>query len=393
MSAGVLTMSSRKEQLLTNMPYDEALELSQSQDSEMSMDDRKAAAAAAAEEKRASRGRSGPSSSLDGAVRGESKFANEPFDEAHELDESEDSLDTADGLGGGGDAKTSTAEEEKRRPMDQTRKPAQQQAVPASSNQATTGVPPKAQQQPSAAAREKNEDSEESDEESAVGPRKVEGQYDPNDYKDLDVSSEVKDLFHYITRYTPHEIELDSTLKCFVPDYIPAVGEMDPFIKVPRPDGQRDNLGLSVLDEPAAAQSDATVLELQLRAVSKKHHGDVAVRSIENAAKSPLEIERWIRSIADLHRTKPQTQINYRKPMPDLDNLMAEWPAALEDKLKELELPVADLDVSLPDFVRIVCAILDIPVYDNLVESLHHLFLLYLEFTENAHFASAAAAH
>lgn len=33
-----------------------------------------------------------------------------------------------------------------------------------------------------------------------------------------------------------------------------------------------------VLDEPAAVQSDATVLELQLRAISKKHHGDVAVR-------------------------------------------------------------------------------------------------------------------
>lgn len=33
-----------------------------------------------------------------------------------------------------------------------------------------------------------------------------------------------------------------------------------------------------VLDEPAADQSDATVLELQLRAISKKQHGDVAVR-------------------------------------------------------------------------------------------------------------------
>lgn len=36
-----------------------------------------------------------------------------------------------------------------------------------------------------------------------------------------------------------------------------------------------------VLDEPAADQSDATVLELQLRAISKKQHGDVAVRFLE----------------------------------------------------------------------------------------------------------------
>ena len=39
---------------------------------------------------------------------------------------------------------------------------------------------------------------------------------------------------------------------------------------------------LQVLDEPAANQSDATVLELQLRAISKKQHGDVAVRCVES---------------------------------------------------------------------------------------------------------------
>lgn len=135
-----------------------------------------------------------------------------------------------------------------------------------------------------------------------------------------------------------------------------------------------------MLDEPSASQSDATVLELQLRAVSKKQHGgDVTVgglvttwqgdsyrmtpyeekgcptvpptypgtcrhassvmlmlmlmilwwclllpslaalspschdytqvRSIENAAKHPAEIERWINSINDLHRSKPPPQV------------------------------------------------------------------------------------
>lgn len=38
---------------------------------------------------------------------------------------------------------------------------------------------------------------------------------------------------------------------------------------------------LKVLDEPAAHQSDSTVLELQLRAISKKQHGDVAVRYVK----------------------------------------------------------------------------------------------------------------
>ena len=40
---------------------------------------------------------------------------------------------------------------------------------------------------------------------------------------------------------------------------------------------------MQVLDEPAANQSDATVLELQLRAISKKQHGDVAVRFVETS--------------------------------------------------------------------------------------------------------------
>ena len=47
---------------------------------------------------------------------------------------------------------------------------------------------------------------------------------------------------------------------------------------MPRPDGLADELGVRVLDEPAANQSDATVLELQMRAISKKSHaGDVTV--------------------------------------------------------------------------------------------------------------------
>jgi len=38
-----------------------------------------------------------------------------------------------------------------------------------------------------------------------------------------------------------------SLLKAFIPDYIPAVGEVDAFIKMTRPDTQIEILGLSVL--------------------------------------------------------------------------------------------------------------------------------------------------
>lgn len=58
------------------------------------------------------------------------------------------------------------------------------------------------------------------------------GGYNSKDYASLNVTAEVRDLFQYIERHKPHEVELESTLKCFIPEYIPAIGEMDAFIKV-----------------------------------------------------------------------------------------------------------------------------------------------------------------
>lgn len=49
-----------------------------------------------------------------------------------------------------------------------------------------------------------------------------------------------------------------------------------------------------------------------------------------------------------------------------------------------MPLPSVDIALSLEDYVRVVCAILDIPVYEGcMVESLHVLFTLYLEFKNN----------
>lgn len=83
-------------------------------------------------------------------------------------------------------------------------------------------------------------------------------------YYDYNVQ-DVKELFDYIVRYVPQKIELDYKLKPFIPDFIPAVGDIDAFIKV-----ESNNpleLGLTVLDEPSAKQSDPNIMELQLRLV------------------------------------------------------------------------------------------------------------------------------
>ncbi|CAM9768534.1 unnamed protein product [Ascophyllum nodosum] len=221
---------------------------------------------------------------------------------------------------------------------------------------------------------------------------KVEGAYDPADYAHLDVSAEIKDLFQYIGRYKAHEVDLDTSLRCFVPDFIPAVGDTDAFLKIPRPDDASDELGFKVLDEPAANQSDATVLELQLRAISKKQHGDVAVRSIENANKNPAEIDKWIQSINDLHRTKPPPQVNYKNNMPDIEVLMEAWPPEVEEIIDNVNGLSPEIDLPLEDYARMICAIMDIPVHDNIVESLHVLFTTYMEFKSNAHFMQLGAA-
>ena len=94
--------------------------------------------------------------------------------------------------------------------------------------------------------------------------------YDPAAYVGLHVPPEVADLFALIGRYRPAPTSLDTPLRPFIPDYMAAVGAPDAFLKPPRPDGKDDPLGLRVVDEPALHQSDAVVLELHLRAMSKR---------------------------------------------------------------------------------------------------------------------------
>lgn len=228
---------------------------------------------------------------------------------------------------------------------------------------------------------------------SGVHAASVDG-YNPNEYLNLNVSKEVKDLFQYINQYKPQDIQLDTKLKCFVPDYLPSIGQIDNFIKVPRPDEKPDGLGLTHLDEPATIQTDRTVLELQLRAISKKKTNDpIMISSIENADKNPERIQQWIDSVEELHKTKPPVQVHYTKGMPDTESLMEQWNPEFEEALNDIDFPDSDIDLSLSEYSRLICSILDIPVYDknpknnSVVESLHCLFTLYNTYSEIPNFA------
>lgn len=365
-----------REQKLMNDQYDEAVEVSQSMDQAVSKGPPPSHASAK------------PTFGGGGAKMTEGSrsvsVTDKPFDEAFEFSQSgsEESVDT--------------------RTSDKIPAQAPRIDVMASQTQAPRQAQPAYQQAPAAQRKHQHDEDEESsseeeEEEEGVDAEdtsyeNIEGAYNPKDYAHLNVPPEVKDLFQYIERYKPHEVELDTTLKCFIPEYIPAIGEIDAFIKVPRPDGVDDELGFKVLDEPATVQSDPTVLELQLRALSKKQqYGDVVVRSIEYADKNPLAIEKWIQSIDDLHRTKPPPQVHYKKNMPDIESLMDAWPEGFETMLENLQLPSPDLDLSIAEYAKILCALLDIPTYENPIESLYLMFSLYMDFRNNPHFQAMRA--
>jgi intraflagellar transport protein 46 len=78
--------------------------------------------------------------------------------------------------------------------------------------------------------------------------------------------------------------DLDINLKPFVPDYIPSVGEVDAFLKMPKPDGIKEDLGIVVLDEPPLNSEEKTVIEY--RYIQERNfvgQTTMKIESIENA--------------------------------------------------------------------------------------------------------------
>ncbi|CAK1547461.1 unnamed protein product [Leptosia nina] len=224
----------------------------------------------------------------------------------------------------------------------------------------------------------------------------AEGAYDPKQFADLKVPPEMDNIFQYIMKYTPQKIDIEFKLQPFVPEYVPAVGDTDAFIKVTAPAcGLRaeplaeralqfiDNLGLTILDEPSAEQSDSALLHLQLRAISKTSSAKstLLTKKIEDAENNPKAIDRWIKDVSELHMSKPAPTVTYTTKMPDIDSLMEEWPESMEESLNEVGFPPASLDCTLSQYVDIVCALFDIPVagdtLNDRIEALHLLFSLY----------------
>ena len=106
--------------------------------------------------------------------------------------------------------------------------------------------------------------------------------------------------------------------------------------------------------------------------------------------------QRWIDSVTKLHKSKPPPQVHYSRTMPDIEQLMQVWPEEMEKLFDQVALPSPDMDLSVKEYAKIVCTLLDIPVHPRdpkaIVQSLHVLFTLFSEFKGNQHFTGIGSA-
>ena len=168
--------------------------------------------------------------------------------------------------------------------------------------------------------------------------------YNPAEYMSLNVDDEVKKVFQFITNYVPIVTEIESIFKPFIPEYIPAVGEVDAFLKIPRPDGTPEQLGLYQIDEPALNQTKKSEMDYIIKEfyMGDKSKGEEKVHSVENAHKNPKEIASWITTVDSMQSKKYAPSVIYTQKMPEIDNLLEAWDHDFEKAICEIPLPCGD---------------------------------------------------
>lgn len=197
-------------------------------------------------------------------------------------------------------------------------------------------------------------------------------------------------LISLFGRYSAPKIDIVYTLQPFIPDFMPAVGDIDAFLKVspPKPFSENsrviefiDRLGLEMLDEPCGDQSEPALLHMKLRSVSTNNPRTAGPPPA--VAKSSKDIEKWIGEVQALHANQPYPMVMHSKPTPDIDSLMVEWPSRMEQILNTVGFPSAQLNCSLKFYIELMCGMFDIPIgstnsHADYLLALNTLFNLYL---------------
>ncbi|XP_068146800.1 intraflagellar transport protein 46 homolog [Drosophila tropicalis] len=224
----------------------------------------------------------------------------------------------------------------------------------------------------------------------------------PDKWEQLPLPGDLKELFPYILKYTPQSIDTPYHLQPFIPEFVPAVGDVDAFLKVQAPaliqpqsqQSQRDldehlqRLGLWLLDEPSGAQSEPSLLNMKLRSVLSGNRGPnprhASSASLVPTARSAKDIDKWINEVEQVHMTQSLYDAQPRK---DIDALMEDWPRSFgdsdtKDALEQAYRLCLQQQISLSDYIRLLCERFGIEgPLDNQTDYIHNvqtLFALYL---------------
>ncbi|XP_002003677.2 intraflagellar transport protein 46 homolog [Drosophila mojavensis] len=224
----------------------------------------------------------------------------------------------------------------------------------------------------------------------------------PDKWEQLPLQPELKELFPYILKYTPQTIDTPYHLQPFVPEFVPAVGDVDAMLKVQAPallqpqaprqrelDEQLQRLGLELLDEPSGAQSEPSLLNMKLRSVlsgSRAGNSRHAARSATQVptAKTAKDIEKWIAEVEQVHMTQSMYDAQPRK---DIDALLENWPRsfgtpASKEAVDEAYRACLQQQISLVDYVRTLCEHFGVEgpleTQSDYIHNIQTLFALYL---------------
>lgn len=210
-------------------------------------------------------------------------------------------------------------------------------------------------------------------------------------FSSLDVPEDARRMFALIDAYVPPDTHHPTPLKPFVPDYVPAVGGIDEFVKIPRPDGFDSALGISHLDEPSVSQSNKTTLSLQLRHALKNSGVYVPETDIDDDSqivhrpdRNPGKLTAWMETVSALHLRNggsnnlsgASQSITYSRNMPDVETLAGNnWQGDMETVLKT----VRNTETPLKSRAETLCVAMGVPVDDgNAVEAIHVLLSTFL---------------
>ncbi|EDV54771.1 intraflagellar transport protein 46 homolog isoform X2 [Drosophila erecta] len=240
---------------------------------------------------------------------------------------------------------------------------------------------------------------------SAGGARRSERQDEPSfimspdKWEDLPVPGELKELFPYIVKYTPQTIDTPFHLQPFIPEFVPAVGDVDALLKVQAPpllqpqrqkelNDHLEKLGLWLLDEPSGAQSEPSLLNMKLRSVLSGSMGrnprHASSASLIPTARSAKDIDKWITEVEQVHMTQSMYDAQPRK---DIDALLEDWPRSFGDEetknaLDQTYRSCLQQSISLADYVGVLCERfgVDGPLESqaDYIHNVQTLFALYL---------------